>query len=220
MRLYRILLSASLSLSAIACGDDGDGLREGLESLPRETSGAVAVVDTTPAVSDTANQPDTAATDGAELNHPAASPSQSRDWTAGVIERENDVEELARLVEVRSARQDGFDRIVFEFESQIPSYRVEYVDSPVRECGSGRTVELEGDGWLHIGFTPAAAHTEEGESTIEDRRRSPGFPALLQLVRICDFEGHVDWVAAVESPNRFRVLTLPAPARLVVDIRH
>ncbi|MBA2378972.1 MAG: hypothetical protein H0V76_05295, partial [Blastocatellia bacterium] len=36
----------------------------------------------------------------------------------------------------------------------------------------------------------------------------------------CDFEAEVTWVAGVASPNRYRVLELKAPTRLVVDIKH
>jgi len=30
----------------------------------------------------------------------------------------------------------------------------------------------------------------------------------------------VTWVLAVQSPNRYRVLELEDPARLVIDVRH
>ena len=44
------------------------------------------------------------------------------------------------LSAVRAARQDGFDRVVFEFEAAVPGYSVRYVDRPITEDGSGNPV--------------------------------------------------------------------------------
>ena len=128
----------------------------------------------------------------------------------------------ALLRSVRAARHDeGFDRIVFDFaDDEVPAYHIEYVDRPVRQCGSGEAVPLAGDAWLTVRIEPANAHTEEGEPTVRERAMSPGLPTLLELKLICDFEAQVEWVAAVSSPEQYRAFTLAAPNRLVVDIRH
>jgi hypothetical protein len=123
--------------------------------------------------------------------------------------------------EVRSATHPGYDRVVFEFDrDEMPTYHLEYIDKPVRACGSGDTVPLAGDGWLEVRFTDAQAHTPEGEPTIKDRTRSPNLPVVKDLKITCDFESEVTWVAGVSSPNRYRVLELKSPTRLVVDIKH
>jgi hypothetical protein len=54
-------------------------------------------------------------------------------------------------------------------------------------------------------------------SKVEQR---PELPVLLQLEPTCDFEGEVSWVLGVKAPNRYRVLELKDPPRLVVDVRH
>jgi hypothetical protein len=166
----------------------------------------------------TADSPDTPRPD--EQVSPAA-PAPDRDWTAGRSSREHQVTGVATLRAVRIAPHDAFERIVFEFASaaELPSYAIEYVDRPVRECGSGHVVELPGDAWLAIRFEPARGHDDEGRATITDRDRSPGFPLLLRLRTICDFEAHLDWVAAVSSPEPYAVMELRDPARLVVDLR-
>jgi hypothetical protein len=79
---------------------------------------------------------------------------------------------------------------------------------------------VAGDAWLEIRFVPAQAHTDAGEPTVTDRDRQPGLPIVKQIVSTCDFEGHVTWVLGVSSPNRYRVLELAAPTRLVIDVRH
>ncbi|HEX7089983.1 MAG TPA: hypothetical protein VF192_07590 [Longimicrobiales bacterium] len=143
------------------------------------------------------------------------------DWTSGVVHRASAGTGIATLTRVRTGMQDGHDRIVFEFPgSALPGYHVEYIGRPVRQCGSGEVVQLAGDGWLQIRMEPAQAHDEQGRPTITERAFSPGLPAIREARLTCDFEGQVTWVLGVSSPNPFRVLELPSPPRLVVDVRH
>ncbi len=144
--------------------------------------------------------------------------------TAGIVAEERRGIEPAILQEVRTASHAGFDRVTFEFDGlNVPGYHIEYIDRPVRECGSGHTVPVAGDGWLRVRLDPARAHEfigERAETTVENRDRSYDYPVLRQLTLICDFEAQVEWVLGVSSPNSFRVLELHEPARLVVDVRH
>jgi hypothetical protein len=122
------------------------------------------------------------------------------------------------LTSVRAALHDGADRIVFEFSGPLPGYKVEYVDRPVRQCGSGEVVELPGDAWLSIRFFPANAHTAEGHPSVTARDLTFADRNLKRLKLICDFEAVVEWVAAVAHPLRYKVLELKAPDRLVIDV--
>ena len=124
------------------------------------------------------------------------------------------------LEEVRVARHAGFDSVVFQFSEEVPGYHLEYVDRPVRQCASGNPVEIAGDGWLAVRLEPSQAHDDQGRATVQERERMPGLPVLEELQVTCDFEGQVEWVLGVASPNRFRVMELSDPARLVVDVRH
>jgi hypothetical protein len=149
-------------------------------------------------------------------------------WTAASVEGEpepgagGEVPDPPTVIGVRAARHPGFDRFVMEFaESRgIPQFHMEYVDHPVRECGSGHVVGLPGEGWLSVRLIGARAHNDDGRPTVEDRKGTPGLPVILAHRLTCDFEGQVTWVLAVTSPNRFRVGTFGAPSRLVVDVRH
>jgi hypothetical protein len=141
--------------------------------------------------------------------------------TSGTVVRDGAGKPVATLRDVRVAEHQGFDRVVFEFEEEtIPGYHVEYVDKPVRACGSGEPVALAGDAWLEIRIQPARAHDDEGRPTIAERDRMPGLRIVRQLRATCDFEADVTWVLGVASPNRYRVLELRSPARLVVDVKH
>lgn len=142
-------------------------------------------------------------------------------WTAGVVERRRADLRPVALRSVRTARNPGFDRAVWEFEGvELPGYHLEYVDAPVRRCGSGEVTEIRGQGWLRVRLTPARAHTEAGEATVRERERRLDLPVLRELESTCDFEGNVEWVLGVAHPNRYRVMELHDPARLVVDVRH
>jgi hypothetical protein len=141
-------------------------------------------------------------------------------WTHGVLDSAGPAG-TAILTAVRTAGQDGYDRIVFEFApGPAPGFRISYIDRPVRQCASGATVPLAGDGWLEVRLTPANGHTEAGKPTIGDRNRRLSLRNVKQLAQTCDFEADVTWVAGVLSPNDYRVMRLTGPTRLVVDIRH
>lgn len=153
----------------------------------------------------------------------AAAPEPPFAGTVGVTQQKKKLNESVILKSVRSARHPGFDRVVLEFEGrELPSYHVEYVDRPIRRCGSGQVVEVAGDGWLRLRLDPAAAHDEQGRATVaeRDRQRKLRLGVLRELVLTCDYEGYVVWVLGVASPNRYRVLELAHPPRLVVDVRH
>ncbi|CAN5816325.1 hypothetical protein BH23GEM6_BH23GEM6_08200 [soil metagenome] len=149
------------------------------------------------------------------------SPSTQTEWTAGRTEVTREPDSVATLQEIRTARNEGFDRVVFVFQGgRLPSYTVEYIDRPIRECGSGNVAEVDGDGWLSVHFTPARAHTDQGQATITQRNQRHQLPVIRHVRSICDFEAHLEWVIGTGSPNRYRVLELSEPARVVVDIRH
>lgn len=150
-------------------------------------------------------------------------PDEKADFegTAGITDKKYEIKSAAILRKVRTAQHEGFDRVTFEFESaEMPSYHIEYIDRPVRACGSGDVVPLKGDGWLEIRFQPAAAHTEEGKPTVENRETAPNHKILKELKLTCDFEADASFVLGVSAPNRYRALELKNPTRLAVDIKH
>ena len=175
---------------------------------------------------DTSRSPDTTLVEdpsGSDAPADTVAPSAaSSRWTAGVTDwRPEEAPRSATLQAVRTGRHPGFDRTVFAFAGDtLPGYHVEHVDEPVRQCGSGRTVPLAGEGFLEVRFHSAQAHTEAGRPTVTERERAPGLTLLKELKLTCDFEGEVAWVLGLASPNRYRVLRLDDPARVVVDVRH
>ena len=145
----------------------------------------------------------------------------SDEWRETAVDGEGRVQGIATLESVRAARNDDFDRLVLEFRGgALPGYRVEYVDPPVRQCGSGQAVPLTGEAWLRIRLEPARAHDERGRATVSDRSRQTELPSLRDMQLICDYEGQVEWILGLNDRERFRVTELINPSRLVVDVMH
>jgi hypothetical protein len=229
MRRGGVALALLAAMAVAGCGDDGGELREAterrradgvVEEPPPRTDGDAAaeqpperlpafVLDEPPAATpaDTPESPRPPAQDAAA-------------WTAGTVDVVRTQRGAATLLDLRTGANAGFDRVVLEFTgSTIPGYRVEYVDRPVRECGSGRTVAVAGDGWLAITLRGTQAHTDDGRSTVQRRNRRLDMAVIRQVVFTCDFEGIVQVVLGVGSPNRYRVTELSDPARLIVDLQ-
>ena len=141
-------------------------------------------------------------------------------WTTGTVDLERPDRPSATLVALRTARQDGYDRVVFEFDGPVPGLHTEYVDTPVYTCGAGEALRLEGDGWLRVTFQPARAHTDAGAATVTERRAQPALPNLREYAVTCDFEADLTVILGLAAPTDYRLLELTDPHRLVVDVRH
>ncbi|MCP3136364.1 AMIN-like domain-containing (lipo)protein [Pyxidicoccus xibeiensis] len=144
-----------------------------------------------------------------------------REWTAGNIELKRRPSLPVTLRSVRAGQHADYDRVVFEFDGeQLPGYQLEYVDKPIVQCGSGDETPVAGQGWLQVRLTPARGHDDKGQATVAQREMKPKLPVIQELERICDFEAEVTWVLGNKSPNKYRVMELKGPTRLVVDVQH
>ncbi|HEX8320347.1 AMIN-like domain-containing (lipo)protein [Longimicrobium sp.] len=222
------------------CGEQGNELREATErrratearddsavadSAPRAPARLPAFVlaDSTPAAqpADSAAATPAPGADSAAAPSPAPAPAPQADWTSGRTQVRRRPGGVATLREVRTAPNAGFDRFVVALGADaIPGYRIEYVDRPVHQCGSGEATKIAGDGWLSITLHAARAHDDQGRATIGQRERALSLPVLREYEFTCDFEAEVQIVLGVASPNRYRVLELANPSRLVIDVQH
>ena len=215
-------IAMALALALAGCGEDrvpdpADRAPDSVEHAPGSVEHAPGSVEQAADSADRAPDP-SADADTVRFVPPAL--EGEREWTAGVVQiRPERGRAGALLRAVRVASHERHDRVVWEFAHARPGVHVEYVDEPVRRCGSGRAVRLPGDGWLEVRFEPAAAHVD-GEVTFEPERLVSDLPVVLEVVSTCDFEGVVTWVAAVASPEPYRVVLLDDPARVAVDVRH
>ena len=136
-------------------------------------------------------------------------------------------DETALLEEVTLGRHEGFDRVVFRFRSTLPGYRVEYVEPPLTEDGSGAPVKIAGSHFAQVRMEPASGFdlsVPEGEMVYVGPKRLSGADAgtsvLQEVVRTGDFEAVLTWAVGLGDRVDFRVSTLESPPRLVVDFRN
>jgi hypothetical protein len=193
-----IAAAAAVALSGCSGSDD--------DAAPATTSGGT----TTPT--------ETTGTTGTETGSPFTGAS-TRPVTG-----ESATSETALLERVAIGRNDGFDRVVFQFRNGVPGYRVEYVQPPITEDGSGNRIDVEGNAFVIVRMEPASGFdlsVAEGELVYKGPRRLSGSDAgtstVEEVVRNGDFEAVLSWAIGLDKRVPFRVLVLDSPARLVVD---
>jgi hypothetical protein len=126
------------------------------------------------------------------------------------------------LVAMRSARHDGYDRLVVEFKNDLPNWRVTYVEQVTDERGTA--VPMAGQAFLTLQVHPAWGHdqslpslppTYTGPATL-----TPRYPTLVQVKWVAEFEGYLTFGLGLSRKVGFRVLELHQPSRLVIDVAH
>lgn len=157
-----------------------------------------------------------------EAANPAAAALTGASTSPSSAEPSNPAMEPAELTRVRLGSHDGYERIVFEFQGELPGYEVRYLDSEPAEDGSGDAVDVRGSEFLSVRIHPASGYrmTDDGYETIytgPKRITGAGAP-ILELVRTGDFEAQSTWTAGLDRQRPFVVSTLSSPPRIVVDV--
>jgi hypothetical protein len=127
----------------------------------------------------------------------------------------------AHLVAVRVARQQGADRIVFEFSERVPGYKVGYSPKPVVGTSS-KELPLAGSAALVVRMEQASGvdlsagfrQTYSGPNRVA----AAGTQQVLEVAQVEDFEAVLTWAAGLKADAPFRVLVLDGPPRLVIDV--
>jgi hypothetical protein len=135
--------------------------------------------------------------------------------------------ETALLDRIAVGRHEGYDRVVFQFQNGLPGYRVEYVQPPLKEDGSGKPVSVQGNAVVVVRMDPASGfdlNTGEGVMVYKGPKRIDGAAAgtsvVQELVRTGDFEAALSWAIGLSDKVDFRVRTAMSPSRLIVDFRN
>lgn len=203
----------ALLLAVPACSDD-DGDVDAGDTTTTETSTTVDSSTTGPS----STSPDTTAPDS------TTTPDDGPDTSlagANTEPKAGDAEGRGALVDVRTGRHDGFDRVTFEFDGDLPGYRIEYVDPPITEDATGDVVAVLGNALLQARFEPASGFdVDTGEVTYDgpDHVTGNGTTNVLEVVGTGDFEAVMHFVIGLDSEAGFTVTTLSDPVRVVVDI--
>jgi hypothetical protein len=127
----------------------------------------------------------------------------------------------AQITDVRIGTHDGYDRVVFEFDSGLPDAVIEGVLPPFYADPSGLEIEVTGSAFLKVTMHGASKVSPDGVVTYGGSTNfEPEFDRLLQLLEGGDFEAVSTWYLGLDGGSCFRVLTLSDPSRLVIDIEH
>ena len=121
-------------------------------------------------------------------------------------------------------RHAGYDRVTFTFDNFVPGYLIEYVDPPIKEDGSGATVNVAGSDYLQVVMQPASGFDlNSGGGTIiyKGPKRMSGAEAgtavVKDVVRTGDFESVLTWTIGLADKVGYKVQKLESPPRLVID---
>ncbi len=131
-------------------------------------------------------------------------------WTTELVQRNYD-DSAGCLSNIRVAKNKGFDRLVFEFNSGINNYTIYYL--PSNKDNEGAKITIAGKVFMNIDLygTPC-----ESQNYPEGKLKLP----VIQQIRGGVFEGIQNFVIGVKAEKLFRVQELSNPTRLVIDFKH
>jgi hypothetical protein len=143
-------------------------------------------------------------------------------WTAVPVARHNkNSKALPYLREIRTAKNKGFDRLVFEFTGDIPRYYIEFVKPPIFGTAD-EEVKVSGKYFMTVTLSglpfPEPGEEELGEVKFLDNK--PNLPVLQEILGIEWFEGDRPFAIGLKAKKLYRVQQLKNPTRLVIDFKH
>ena len=132
-------------------------------------------------------------------------------WTRNRVSNSATPAEAVRLVGVSTESMDGFDRVVFSFEGDVPGYRLALGTEGGGGC-DGTEAGPDTPAHLAVEFMGATAAGGEAPAT--------GLPALASAEQTCDADGTIRWLLGLAADTHFRMMQMRGEPRLVVDLRH
>lgn len=141
-------------------------------------------------------------------------------WDTSRVKVDREVRPQPRVVDLRVAEHQNFDRVVIDLQGKLPGYDVRYVRQ-LGYDGTGNPVPLNGRRFLAVFIRPAKAHDAQGDNVyVGPQLQQFSLPTLRGVAFTGDFEGQVSFGISLRSKADFRVTTLKHPQRIVIDLRH
>ncbi|MFW3171748.1 AMIN-like domain-containing (lipo)protein [Geodermatophilus sp. CPCC 206100] len=207
LRACPSLLLAAAVLSA--CGDGGGTPAASPGTTPASSPSASAGSVATGSPEDTPVEGDPAPAE------PTPFPGDARP-----DEQEASADSRGTVAEIRTGRQQGFDRVVFEVGGTgTPGWDVRYVDQASSQ-GSGAPVEVAGEAVLQVTLTGMGYPYDTGveEWSGPDPLPGSGTQVVTEVAWDATFEGTSVAFVGTAAEVPFRVYALAEPTRIVVDI--
>ena len=123
--------------------------------------------------------------------------------------------------DIRTGRQDGFDRVVFEVGGTgTPGWDVRYVEQASSQ-GSGDPVDVAGDAVLQVTITGAQIPDTTGVPEFDGPNPLSGSDTrtVTEVVYDHTFEGTAVAFVGTTAQVPFRVYSLSDPTRVVLEVR-
>ena len=215
-RLIPLLLLPALAVGCSSDGSDSDPTSLETTSTPSPSASPTPPSSPTPSATSSFGEGSV----GEDDEEPA-----TRDEQAFVADRAQDTAEATgnglSVVDVRTGRHDGYDRVVFELDGDgTPGWSVQYDDNPATQ-GEGAPVDVEGAVTLAVTIMGVGYPSDTGvQEYCGPRTLTPALPVVREVQLGGVFEGYYDAFVGVAQERPFRVFRLEDPARVVLDVAH
>lgn len=141
-------------------------------------------------------------------------------WTSAAFSRKNKAsKKTPYLREIRSARNQGFDRVVFEFTGDIPRYQIEYIKAPIVGTAD-EEVKVKGKFFVSINLQSLPYPDDEKLGEVKMLTDYKNAYAISEITQIEWFEGTRWYVVGLTAKKLYRVQQLKNPTRLVIDFKN
>jgi hypothetical protein len=206
-----VVVAVLLVLAAIAALGLWLVNRSGDEAAPTPTATPTATTTSTPTPTPTATPTPTPT--------PTGLPGGSLGPFSGGT-RPNLPDEQSWIADVRTAGQQGYDRVVFEFTGAVPAYEVTYAEPPFPST-SGEDVPVAGQAFLQVRLDGTSSFDSVNNTQVYTGPRTVTGDTsnVTEVVQVDDFEAVVVWVIGLDSKQPLTVSELTGPGRLVIDIQ-
>lgn len=145
----------------------------------------------------------------------------------------SDEQPSPRITTVRLGRHDGFDRVVIEFDANLPDTEVTEVDDIATQAGSGPAfavdeapdygecdpAQLDVEGSSYINVVVPSDWLRSTETQLEPRYRSQDTATVNEVAVCAPYEGRAHLTIALSQPGEIDTTILDDPGRVVIDIR-
>jgi hypothetical protein len=114
--------------------------------------------------------------------------------------------------------EDGL--VTFVFRGDAPGVDAKYVEPPITEDASGKTVDVDGNAFLSIRMEPASAvdlSSGEPKETYTGPDRIKGQGPVTEIVETGDFEANLTWVIGLDAMRPYRVEVANSTVRVYVS---
>ena len=156
---------------------------------------------------------------------PSSAPSPTASFAGCALPKWLGTPPSGRLVDISVQSSAAVDKVVFKFQPGgenpgTPSGTVIAAKPPFSDSGSGKTITVAGDQFLHVRFRNMTLEGMTGPVYTGKHDMKPDFEALRQVVNYDEFEGYSGWIVGMDQPTCVTVLNDPAHLTLTLRIAH